>query len=218
MMEGYQFPKQLDEALGARDDFEFRWAPKFFLGVICPFSYFADSLHSICCLINLQHLHEASILHVLNERYNEGLIYTATGPIIIALNPFKRMSLYTKEILNKYIIYGNVKNDQAASAAGQALSPHVYGVAANAYRSMCQNMGSNGNQSVLISGESGAGKTVSTKYVMQYLATAGNMADNTLIKNKSGDKAKRKTLKAQEVNAATKVAQQILQSNPFFPS
>ena len=167
-------------------------------------------------LINLQHLHEASILHVLNERYNEGLIYTATGPIIIALNPFKRMSLYTKEILNKYIIYGNVKNDQAASAAGQALSPHVYGVAANAYRSMCQNMGSNGNQSVLISGESGAGKTVSTKYVMQYLATAGNMADNTLIKNKSGDKAKRKTLKAQEVNAATKVAQQILQSNPIL--
>ena len=41
-------------------------------------------------LINLQHLHEASILHVLNERYNEGLIYTATGPIIIALNPFKK--------------------------------------------------------------------------------------------------------------------------------
>ncbi len=50
------------------------------------------SLVRVKDLINLQHLHEASILHVLNERYKEGLIYTATGPIIIALNPFKRMT------------------------------------------------------------------------------------------------------------------------------
>eukprot|EP00944_MAST-04C_sp_MAST-4C-sp1_P002656 g2656.t1 len=176
----------------------------------------AESIVKVNDLINLQHLHEASILHVLNVRYDEGLIYTATGPIIIALNPFKRMSLYTAEILNKYINYGNVKQSQSSSIDVK-LAPHVYRIAANAYRSMCQSASGKGNQSVLISGESGAGKTVSTKYVMQYLATAGNNAHTSAETSaKKEVKSKPAGLKLTDVNAATKVAQQILQSNPIL--
>ena len=61
MMEGYQFPKQLDEALGPRDNFEFRWAPKFFLDGICPLSYFADSLRSICCFLRWGYLRRKTV-------------------------------------------------------------------------------------------------------------------------------------------------------------
>jgi myosin-5 len=57
-------------------------------------------------LINLPYLHEPAILHSLSERYKKGSIYTNTGPILIALNPFKRLPLYTNEVLQEYYNIG----------------------------------------------------------------------------------------------------------------
>lgn len=142
-------------------------------------------------LINLPHLHEPAILFCLESRYNEGNIYTYTGPILIAMNPFKTIPLYTSQILEAYYNYGLLKAQGIDN--GSPLPPHVYAIADAAYRDMMKIiLGSYGvsfgsrstptssstpvsaNQAILISGESGAGKTESTKIVLRYLTAVGN--------------------------------------------
>ena len=132
-------------------------------------------------LINLPYLHEPAILHCLQNRYVGGDIYTYTGPILIALNPFKAVPLYTPQILESYYNFGLLKSQGIDS--GGPLSPHVYAVADAAYRDMMRVISQNTNmkngsaaavnQTILISGESGAGKTESTKIVLRYLTTVG---------------------------------------------
>ena len=113
-------------------------------------------------LTDLINLHEASILHSLYERYTDDVIYTFTGPILLAVNPFKATNLYNNELRDLYR-----SNDKT-------LPPHVYSIAQSAYTSMCEGS----NQSILVSGESGAGKTQSTKIMMNYLANiAGSSND-----------------------------------------
>ncbi|GIX62626.1 myosin F [Babesia caballi] len=110
-------------------------------------------------LCNLTYLHEASVLHALDRRFAVDDIYTLTGQILIAVNPFKQISgLYDDATILRYL-------------EGRDLGePHVFGVACNAYNSMTKN---DRSQTILISGESGAGKTESTKFAMKYLAIAG---------------------------------------------
>eukprot|EP00923_Selenidium_pygospionis_P051382 GHVN01089202.1.p1 GENE.GHVN01089202.1~~GHVN01089202.1.p1 ORF type:complete len:208 (+),score=23.74 GHVN01089202.1:32-655(+) len=104
-------------------------------------------------LTQLVHLHEAAVLNSLNVRFDTDKIYTFTGPILIAVNPFKVIrGLYDVENL-KY--YKSIK---------KARTPHVFASANQAYRGMCDRKKS---QTILISGESGAGKTESTKHVMK---------------------------------------------------
>lgn len=138
-------------------------------------------------LIKLPFLNEPAILHCLQERYHLGLIYTYTGPILIAVNPFKRVNLYTKSILDEYYNKGLMKS--MGADVGTELAPHVYAIADNAYRQMMgaivrRNSDKHAsdvkvNQSILISGESGAGKTESTKVVLSYLTTVGRGLDAT---------------------------------------
>ncbi|ORM39515.1 Myosin-12 [Babesia sp. Xinjiang] len=110
-------------------------------------------------LCNLTYLHEASVLHALDCRFSVDAIYTLTGKILIAVNPFKQIGgLYDDTTILRYL-------DGADDGA-----PHVFGVARDAYTSMTKN---NQSQTILISGESGAGKTESTKFAMKYLAIAG---------------------------------------------
>jgi hypothetical protein len=127
-------------------------------------------------LITLTHLHEPSVVYCLKERYNQDLIYTATGPILIALNPFKALpDLYDDAIMNDYWLAGETGVDELN------LKPHIYQSAHAAFRSMMQGIemtmqpGAQQqmmcDQSMLVSGESGAGKTVTTKHVMKYLAS-----------------------------------------------
>jgi myosin-5 len=135
-------------------------------------------------LINLPHLHEPAILFSLQLRYTRDDIYTYTGPILIAVNPFKRLQLYTQETLQIYYNSGLLKSQGVD--IGDPLPPHVYAIADAAYRDMmnivhgygtsAKTKGSqvSANQSILISGESGAGKTESTKIVLKYLTTVGN--------------------------------------------
>lgn len=113
------------------------------------------------------HVTEPSILHALEVRFNHDIIYTSTGPILIAVNPFKAVSLYTEEVLRRYERHGIDKSHGASPAP---LPPHAYAVADNAYRFMVDPPdGETVDQSILVSGESGAGKTVTTK--VKYFAS-----------------------------------------------
>eukprot|EP00545_Synedropsis_sp_CCMP1620_P000127 CAMPEP_0119012202 /NCGR_PEP_ID=MMETSP1176-20130426/6142_1 /TAXON_ID=265551 /ORGANISM="Synedropsis recta cf, Strain CCMP1620" /LENGTH=1668 /DNA_ID=CAMNT_0006965121 /DNA_START=239 /DNA_END=5245 /DNA_ORIENTATION=+ len=121
-------------------------------------------------LITLPHLHEPALLHAVSERFFDGKIYTWTGPILIAVNPFQRLPLYTSEILESYRREGLLRS-QGLGDGDSSLGPHVYAIADRAYRQMMGEQRK--SQAVLISGESGAGKTESTKIVMLYLTTLG---------------------------------------------
>eukprot|EP00392_Amoebophrya_sp_AT5.2_P004904 g4913.t1 len=123
--------------------------------------YTADGLVALDDLTQLTHLHEPAVLHSLQMRFDIDKIYTFTGPILIAVNPFKSISdLYSLKTLKSYIA-GN--KDQNAK-------PHVYATAAASFKGLCEG---DTSQTILISGESGAGKTETTKFVMKFLALAG---------------------------------------------
>ena len=98
-------------------------------------------------LTQLSYLNEPSILHDLNHRYGGDDIYTRAGPVLIAVNPFKRVDLYTEQHMSDY-------------RRGTAKDPHVYLIATAAYDEMVK---AERNQAIIISGESGAGKTETTK-------------------------------------------------------
>jgi myosin heavy subunit len=110
-------------------------------------------------LIKLSHLHEPSVLHVLEERYKSSKIYTDTGPVLIAINPFKNLDIYNTDMLNEY------KIDKQPNIS------HVYKVGYNALKSLLE---FERNQTILASGESGSGKTVTTKHLLHYLTYMSN--------------------------------------------
>ncbi|KAG1706887.1 hypothetical protein DVH05_027737 [Phytophthora capsici] len=110
-------------------------------------------------MIDLNHLHEAAILRNLKKRFRARMPYTYTGDICLAVNPYQWLDeLYTPGLHKNYL--------QARKR--QDLPPHVYAVSVAAFRHMCDN---GSNQSILVSGESGAGKTETTKILMDNLAT-----------------------------------------------
>ncbi|CAK9003080.1 High molecular weight form of myosin-1 (High molecular weight form of myosin I) (HMWMI) [Durusdinium trenchii] len=115
-----------------------------------------QSLKMIENMVELKELNEAAILHNLRLRFAKNEIYTNVGTILVSVNPFKLLPLYTADVLEKYKTQGY-----------RNLPPHVYGVADDAYKSMIANQQ---DQSCIVSGESGAGKTEATKIFLQYIA------------------------------------------------
>ncbi|XP_024005209.1 myosin-14 isoform X2 [Eutrema salsugineum] len=114
-------------------------------------------------MTRLAYLHEPGVLQNMKSRFDINEIYTYTGNILIAVNPFRRLPhLYNNHMMQQY-----------KGAAFGELSPHPFAVADAAYRQMI-NQGI--SQSILVSGESGAGKTETTKLLMQYLADMGGRA------------------------------------------
>ncbi|CAB3253169.1 unnamed protein product [Arctia plantaginis] len=106
-------------------------------------------------MTRLHDLHEAALLWNLKLRYEQGLIYTYAGSILVAVNPYRPVdALYGLQTARRY---------HAAEALGD-LPPHLFAIAAAARASLPQ------PQAILISGESGAGKTESTKLAVQFLA------------------------------------------------
>ena len=199
-------------------------------------------------LIELTHLHEPAILHALRLRYDADIIYTSTGPIMIAVNPFKAMDLYSNELMDQYRIQGEKgpqmapetdtkskfvtpykkgQRKQPPRTSSTKMPPHVYQTADDAYRQMLRGIeneallasknteefGSPANQSILVSGESGAGKTVTTKIVLNYFAMLSNhRTENDVRSTPTKYSSQNNKTKASDVS----IEQQVLQSNPIL--
>eukprot|EP00736_Rhodelphis_marinus_P000589 Rmarinus@m.11800 len=109
-------------------------------------------------LTELEDLSEGSLVGALRTRYDSNGIYTYVGTVLIAINPFKRIdSLYSAEVRRSYV-----------GRSLPEMPPHTYAIADSAYRGMTDG---NKNQSILISGESGAGKTETCKHILNHLTS-----------------------------------------------
>uniref|UniRef100_A0A8C2U8D5 Myosin VC n=1 Tax=Coturnix japonica TaxID=93934 RepID=A0A8C2U8D5_COTJA len=122
-------------------------------------------------LTALSYLHEPAVLHNLKVRFVESrLIYTYSGIILVAINPYKQLPIYGDAIIHAYS--GQNMGD---------MDPHIFAVAEEAYKQMARN---SKNQSIIVSGESGAGKTVSARYTMRYFATVSKSSSNAHVEDK----------------------------------
>ena len=109
-------------------------------------------------LVQLADVHEASVIDLLRRRFFENKFYTGLGDILVAVNPFKKTKHFTPKEMTDYLNRG-----------GKEMLPHPYLVIDNAYRDLCEY---NRSQSLLISGESGAGKTYTVRVCLGYLSEA----------------------------------------------
>eukprot|EP00124_Ichthyophonus_hoferi_P004680 Ihof_evm2s546 gene=Ihof_evmTU2s546 len=116
-------------------------------------------LEAVDDLTHLSYLHEPAVLNTLRTRYSTMNIYTYCGIVLVAINPFQSLDLYTDDLIREY--HGQALGD---------LEPHLFALAEEAYNSMSKG---GKDQSIVVSGESGAGKTVSAVYTMRYFATVG---------------------------------------------
>ncbi|XP_003969614.1 unconventional myosin-Va isoform X4 [Takifugu rubripes] len=122
-------------------------------------------------LTALSYLHEPAVLHNLKVRFVDSkLIYTYCGIVLVAINPYETLPIYGTDIINAYS--GQNMGD---------MDPHIFAVAEEAYKQMARD---ERNQSIIVSGESGAGKTVSAKYAMRYFATVSGSASEANIDEK----------------------------------
>ncbi|XP_076851437.1 unconventional myosin-Va isoform X5 [Brachyhypopomus gauderio] len=122
-------------------------------------------------LTALSYLHEPAVLHNLKVRFIDSkLIYTYCGIVLVAINPYETLPIYGAEIINAYS--GQNMGD---------MDPHIFAVAEEAYKQMARD---ERNQSIIVSGESGAGKTVSAKYAMRYFATVSGSASEANVEEK----------------------------------
>ncbi|NXA10271.1 MYO1A protein, partial [Sapayoa aenigma] len=134
---------------------------------------------AVADLVLLDPLTEESLLQTLQERFRRQDIYTYIGNVVISVNPYRSLPIYTPEKVEEY-----------HNCSFFAVKPHIYAIADDAYRSLRDR---DRDQCILITGESGAGKTEASKLVMSYVAAVSS--------------------KGEEVN---KVKEQLLQSNPVL--
>lgn len=126
-----------------------------------------SNLRSHPDLIRLSHMHKPAVLQNLYERYSESKIYTLCGSILIALNPYEaQRELYNESQMK--LVHQREDKENAI--------PHVYHIAESAYRALVRDWRS---QSILVSGESGAGKTETSRHLLAYLSFASS-SKNTL--------------------------------------
>lgn len=115
-------------------------------------------------LSHIPHVNEPEILSVLQSRYSHDQPFIFIGPILLAMNPFHSIELYDDASLHKYISYGELRNLSN-------LPPHVYKIADAAYRHMLLDLfdpEKRENQTIVITGDSGSGKTECSKYLLHY--------------------------------------------------
>lgn len=154
-------------------------------------------------ILQMSDLSEASLLANLRRRYEQESIYTYVGPILIAINPYKPLdATYSEAKMTEY--YGKTMG---------GLPPHVFALADHAYTQLIQGGALDpANQSIIISGESGAGKTETTKIIMQYLARATSY-------RKVPTELETATGASQTVaRSLGKLEERVLESNPLLES
>ncbi|CAK7274386.1 class II myosin [Sporothrix epigloea] len=137
-------------------------------------------------MAELTHLNEASVVHNLQMRYQADLIYTYSGLFLVTVNPYCPLAIYSNEYVKMY--KGRSREDT---------KPHIFAMADEAFRNLVDD---GENQSILVTGESGAGKTENTKKVIQYLAAVAN-SDSPVVKSRSQH---------------TNLSAQILRANPIL--
>ncbi|XP_057193384.1 myosin-10 isoform X3 [Triplophysa rosa] len=142
-------------------------------------------------------LNEASVLYNLKDRYYSGLIYTYSGLFCVVINPYKNLPIYSENIIEMY--RGKKRHE---------MPPHIYAISESAYRCMLQDRE---DQSILCTGESGAGKTENTKKVIQYLAHVASSHKGRKDHNIPPESPKAVKLQA-------KLERQLLQANPILES
>lgn len=136
-------------------------------------------------MAELTHLNEASVVHNLHMRYQSDLIYTYSGLFLVTVNPYCPLPIYSNEYINMY--KGRSREDT---------KPHIFAITDEAYRNLVEE---GRNQSILVTGESGAGKTENTKKVIQYLAAVAQ--PESFAKTKAQHSS---------------LSQQILRANPIL--
>uniref|UniRef100_A0A673BM28 Myosin-10 n=1 Tax=Sphaeramia orbicularis TaxID=375764 RepID=A0A673BM28_9TELE len=142
-------------------------------------------------------LNEASVLHNLKDRYYSGLIYTYSGLFCVVINPYKNLPIYSENIIEMY--RGKKRHE---------MPPHIYAISESAYRCMLQDRE---DQSILCTGESGAGKTENTKKVIQYLAHVASSHKGRKDHNIPPESPK-------PVKLQGELERQLLQANPILES
>lgn len=138
-------------------------------------------------MAELTHLNEPSVVHNLHMRYQSDLIYTYSGLFLVTVNPYCPLPIYSRDYINMY--RGRNREDT---------KPHIFAMADQAFRNLVDE---SENQSILVTGESGAGKTENTKKVIQYLAA---VAKSDTPKTRMGGKQ------------ISNLSEQILRANPIL--
>ncbi|KAJ1722136.1 Myosin type-2 heavy chain 1 [Coemansia erecta] len=143
-------------------------------------------------LTTLSYLHEPAVLYNLRRRYEQRQIYTYSGVVLVAMNPFDPVDVYSAAWMQRYA--------RAQQGDGE---PHLFAIAESAYRGMAEGRQ---NQTIIVYGESGSGKTTSAKYIMRYFAQAHQ-----------GQAAEKEPQQPQP-QPLSSVEAQILATNPVFES
>jgi len=144
-------------------------------------------------MADMTYLNEASVLWNLRARYTNGFIYTYSGLFCVVINPYRRLPIYTKNVVGKY--QGKRRTE---------MPPHLFSIADNAYRNMLVDRE---NQSMLITGESGAGKTENTKKVIGYFAQVAAASKK--------EEAEAEPTETKKIEKGT-LEDQIVQANPVL--
>ncbi|XP_063574132.1 unconventional myosin-XVIIIa isoform X1 [Pongo abelii] len=118
-------------------------------------------------LASLVYLNESSVLHTLRQRYGASLLHTYAGPSLLVLGPRGAPAVYSEKVMHMF--KGCRREDMA---------PHIYAVAQTAYRAMLM---SRQDQSIILLGSSGSGKTTSCQHLVQYLATIAGISGNKVF-------------------------------------
>jgi myosin heavy subunit len=106
-------------------------------------------------MVKMEEVNDATILHNLKLRFASDLVYTNIGTILVSVNPFKWITdLYSTDVAKEHMM----------TTAGELSSPHVFAIGGAAFRGMLEGL----DQSIIISGESGAGKTEATKQCLRF--------------------------------------------------
>ncbi|KAM8835403.1 unconventional myosin-XVIIIa-like isoform 2-T2 [Synchiropus picturatus] len=121
-------------------------------------------------LASLQYLNESSVMHTLRQRYGGNLVHTHAGPNMVVINPISAPSMYSEKVMQ---MFKGCKREDTA--------PHIYGMAQTAYRNL---LTTRQDQSIVLLGKSGSGKTTNCQHIIQYLVTIAGSSNRTFSSEK----------------------------------